>query len=110
MENPADPFVHRIHVLEQAKNLYVVIVDLTQGGGCFGLAKVAEGTGKVVNADNDLTPFLRPNTNTNAFGFTAQGKLTRPSGASAHYNGVSKCHWDGEDIATLKCVDMINLK
>lgn len=72
---------------------------------------LATGTVKLVNTDNDLLVFLNPdNRNANAFGFTAQGKLTRPDGSQANFNGVSKCVWDGNDINSLKCVDKINLK
>jgi len=73
--------------------------------------KIAEGTGNFVNTDNDLSPDLRDHNNYNAFGFTAQGELDRVDGSGkVHYNGVSKCVWDGFDLATVKCEDKINLQ
>ncbi len=71
---------------------------------------LATGTVKLVNTDNDLLIFLNPDhKNSNAFGFTAQGRLNRPDGTKASFNAVSKCVWDGDDIASLKCVEKINL-
>jgi len=110
VEDPSAGILSRVHQLAQAKQIYIAVVDLNQAGNCFGLAKVADGIGKWQNTDNDLAPFLRDDNNHNAFGAVAQGTLQRPSGASAQYNGVGKCVWDGHDFATLKCVDKINLR
>jgi hypothetical protein len=69
---------------------------------------VATGTVDLTNTDNDL--FAGDQANHNAFGFVAQGTLRRSNGARAHFNGVSKCVWDGNDLATLNCNNQINLK
>jgi len=74
-------------------------------------APLATGLVDLVNTDNDLLVFLRDNTNANAFGFTAQGTLTRPSGARAHVNSVSKVVWDGLDGSRIfKATDVINVR
>jgi len=71
---------------------------------------LATGTVDLTNTDNDLLAGERDNRNHNAFGFVAQGTLTRPDGAKAPFNGVSKCVWDGDDFDTIKCHDSINLQ
>jgi hypothetical protein len=40
---------------------------------------------------------------------TNTGTLTRTDGSRAHFNGMSKCVWDGDDLQSLKCEDRINL-
>jgi len=73
-------------------------------------APLGTGTANLINTDNDLLVFLNPNNvNANAFGFTAQGQLTRPDGSTAQFNGVNKSVWDGVDISTLKTTVKINL-
>jgi len=74
-------------------------------------APLATGLVDLVNTDNDLLVFLRDNRNANAFGFTAQGTLTRPSGTRAHVNSVAKVVWDGEDGSRIfKATDIIILR
>ena len=69
---------------------------------------VATGTVDLTNTDNDLIAFQHKNHN--AFGFVAQGILTRSNGAKANFNGVRKGVWDGNDLATLKCKNQITLQ
>ena len=71
---------------------------------------LATGTVDLTNTDNDLIADQHENTNHNAYGFVAQGTLTRSNGAKAHFNGVSKCVWDGDNFDTIKCNDRINLQ
>lgn len=117
LHNPDDPEAGMIKELRLGRNIYIAVFsgyDQWEASGfdCADLfsRKLAEGTGNFTNTDNDLLVFLRENTNANAFGFVAQGKLQRVGGGTAQYDGVSKCVWDGEDIASLKCVDKINFR
>ena len=74
------------------------------------IAPLATGTAKLVNTDNDLLVFQNPNNvNHNAFGFTAQGRLTRPDGSTAQFNGVNRSVWDGVNGASFKSTVKINL-
>jgi len=114
LENPDDPEAGQIHELRILKDAYIAVF---QGpypfSDCADLAsrKLAEGFGSFRNTDNDLVIFLRETNNFNAFGFVAQGTLQRVGGGRAHYNGVSKCVWDGFDGAQLfRCKDKINLQ
>jgi len=114
LENPDDPEAGQIHELRILKDAYIAVF---QGpypfSDCADLAsrKLAEGFGSFRNTDNDLVIFLRETNNFNAFGFVAQGTLQRVGGGTAHYNGVSKCVWDGFDGAQLfRCKDKINLQ
>jgi len=114
LENPDDPAAGMIHELRILKDAYLAVY---QGpfpfSDCADLAsrKLAEGFGSFRNTDNDLVIFLRETSNFNAFGFVAQGTLQRVGGGTAHYNGVSKCVWDGFDGAQLfRCKDKINLR
>jgi len=111
--DPNDPLAAAIHELRILNDAYLAVY---QGpfpfSDCADLAsrKLAEGFGNFRNTDNDLVPFLRDHHNYNAFGFVAQGTLQRVGGGTAHYNGVSKCVWDGTDFASLRCKDQINLQ
>jgi len=114
LENPDDPEAGQIRELRILKDAYLAVY---QGpfpfSDCADLAsrKLAEGFGSFRNTDNDLVIFLRETSNFNAFGFVAQGTLQRVGGGTAHYNGVSKCVWDGFDGAQLfRCKDKINLR
>ncbi len=113
LSNPDDPTA-RIMEKRLGQGVYIAVFR-----GPFPFAdcadlmsrKIAEGTGNFVNTDNDLSPDLRDHNNYNAFGFTAQGELDSVDGSGkVHYNGVSKCVWDGFDLASLKCEDKINLQ
>lgn len=110
--NPDEPLAAAIHELRILEDAYLAVY---QGpfpfSDCADLfsRKLAEGFGGFRNTDNDLVPFLRDHHNYNAFGFVAQGTLQRVGGGTAHYNGVSKCVWDGTDIASIRCEDRINL-
>ncbi|TFH19802.1 MAG: hypothetical protein E4H03_13285 [Myxococcales bacterium] len=98
IENPDDPFSGQVRETLLADPINIYILDLAQGGDCFGFALVASGTGKLVNTDNDFYSFLNPDTHrSNAYGFTAQGQLTGADGSKMHYNGVLKVVWDGID-------------
>lgn len=111
--NPDDPLAGAIHELRILEDAYLAVY---QGpfpfSDCADLAsrKLAEGFGSFRNTDNDLAPFLRDHQNFNAFGFVAEGRLQRVGGGTAHYNGVSKCVWDGTDFASVRCKDKINLQ
>jgi len=113
LSNPDDPIARAMEV-RLGQDVYIAVF---QGPfpftDCADLMsrKIAEGTGHFVNTDNDLAPFLRDHNNSNAFGFTAQGTLYLVDGSGrVHYNGQSKCVWDGTDPTTLKCEDKINLQ
>jgi len=70
---------------------------------------LATGTVDVRNTDNDFFVFLNPdNKNHNAFGFTAQGKLTSATGKRAHFNVVSRVVFKPGEF--FKAVSKINLK
>ena len=114
LANPDDPLTARIKETRLGRGVYIAVF---QGpfpfSGCADLMsrKIAEGTGNFVNTDNDVFVFLHDHNNHDAFGFTAQGTLDRVDGSGkAHYNGMSKCVWDGFDLATVKCEDKINLQ
>lgn len=113
LENPDDPLAGRINELRILKDAYLAVYrGPFPFSDCADLAsrKLAEGFGNFRNTDNDLFVFLRDHNNSNAFGFVAQGTLQRVGGGTAHYNGVSKCVWDGTDFASIRCKDQINLK
>lgn len=115
LHNPDDPLVGQINEVRLGKGVYIAVFRGWDGWvaanfDCADLfsRKLAEGVGNFTNTDNDVFVFLREHTNTDAFGFVAQGRLTLVGGGTAAYNGVSKCTWDGVDIATLRCKDKIN--
>lgn len=110
VDNPNDPFSDQVRQLLQADGINIFVVDLSAPGGCFGYDLVASGTGNLVNTDNDFFAFVHDNPNSNAFGFTAQGRLTSPGGDRVSYNGVSKCVWDGTDFGSIRCKDQVNLR
>ena len=115
LHNPDDPLAGQINEVRLGRGVYLAVYQGYDGWEASGFdcgdlfaRKLAEGVGSFTNTDNDVFVFLRENTNTNAFGFVAQGRLTLVGGGTAAYNGVSKCTWDGEDDATLRCKDKIN--
>jgi hypothetical protein len=117
LHNPDDPLFGQINELRLARGVFIAVfqgwADWEAGGfDCDDLfsRKLAEGVGNFTATDNDVFVFLRENNNANAFGFVAQGKLERVGGGTAHYNGVSKCVWDGNDFASGKCKDKINFR
>lgn len=113
LENPDDPLAGRIKETRLGRDAYIAVYNGPfPFSNCADLfsRKIGEGTGNFTNTDNDLAPFLRDDNNHNAFGFTAQGRIETPAGDELHYNGLSKCTWDGHDLATLKCNDRINLR
>ena len=120
LHNPEDPLLGQINEVRLGRDIYIAVFQGPFGtlpprgdpSFCAELLsrKLAEGFGNFTNTDNDLFPFLRENNNANAFGFVAQGKLERVGGGRAHYNGLSKCVWDGQDLASLKCTDKINFR
>lgn len=109
-EDPdAFPFT-RSRELIQADPVNIHIVDLSLPGSCFGLAQVAQGTGKAMLTDNDVTAFLIPGNNANAFGIMANGKLVDDAGQRWTFSGQARFVWDGEDLSTLKVNERFNLK
>lgn len=114
LSNPDDPAARAMMAPGLGEDVYLAVYrGPFPFANCADLMsrKIAEGTGRFVITDNDLAPLDRVNHNHNAFGFTAHGTLDRVDGAgTVHYNGVSKCEWDGEDLASLKCMDKINLQ
>jgi hypothetical protein len=121
LHNPDDPIVGQINEVRLGRGVYIAVYQgfdgwVGSGFDCSDLfsRKLAEGTGNFTNTDNDIFAFLLPEdgkiprNNYDAFGFVAQGWLTRVDGGTASYNGVSKCVWDGVDLASLKCNDKIN--
>lgn len=109
-----DPEADAIHVLETAREGWITVYDgpFSPSLECADLAarKVAEGVGQWKYTDNDIYSFLRPNTNANAFGQMAQGKLELVGGGTAQFSAVSRCVWDGEDFGTLRCTNRVNLQ
>ena len=72
---------------------------------------LATGLSKFVHTDNDVNIFFNPDSkNSNAYGWTAHGVLTDPSGAKAPFSAHLRCHWDGQDLATEKCLRKVQLK
>ena len=114
LANPDDPLTARIKETRLGRGVYIAVFKGPfPFSDCADLMsrKIAEGTGNFVNTDNDVFVFLHDHNNHDAFGFTAQGTLDRVDGSGqAHYNGMSKCVWDGVDPATVKCEDKINLQ
>lgn len=115
LHNPDDPLADQINEVRLGRGVYIAVFDGFDGWEASGFdcadlfaRKLAEGVGNFTNTDNDVFIFLRDNTNSNAFGFVAQGRLTRVGGGTTQYNGVSKCVWDGELFETLRCKDKIN--
>lgn len=110
VEDPdAGPFT-RVRELILADPVNIHIVDFSSPGSCFGLAQVAQGTGKAMLTDNDVTAFLIPGNNANAFGIMANGKLVDDTGQRWTFSGQTRFVWDGEDLSTLKVNEKFNLK
>lgn len=115
LHNPDDPLAGQINEIRLGSGVYIAVYQGFDGWvaanfDCADLfsRKLAEGVGNFVNTDNDVFVFLREHNNHDAFGFVAQGRLTRVSGGTAAYNGVSKCVWDGVTDASIRCQDKIN--
>ena len=117
IHHPDDPIAGQINELYLGRGVYIAVYqgfsDWEAGGfDCTDLSarRIAEGTGRFTYTDNDLYVWGREHRLTNAFGFVAQGQLTRVAGGTVRYYGVSRCLWDGYDIATLRCNDKIDLR
>lgn len=117
IHNSDDPIAGQINELYLGRGVYIAVYqgfsDWEAGGfdcGDLSARRIAEGTGSFTYTDNDLYIWAREHRLTNAFGFVAQGRLTRVAGGTVRYYGVSRCLWDGYDIATLRCNDKINLR
>lgn len=115
--DPDNPLAGQINEVLLGRGVYIAVFEdytgwAASGWTCSALSSrmLAEGSGNLTLTDNDLYAFLRPNTNHNAFGFVAQGKVERVGGGMAHYNGVTRCVWDSEDLASMKCNDRINFR
>jgi len=66
-------------------------------------APLATGSSNFRGTDNDVAPFNRPDpTNTNAFGFMANGQLTASDGSRAIFSATYRGTWDGSDVNTIK--------
>ncbi|MDX1642654.1 MAG: hypothetical protein R3220_13210 [Balneolaceae bacterium] len=70
---------------------------------------IATGTANVTYTDNDLFAAWYPNENANVYGFSSSGKLETAMGKKINVNAHSRCVWDGEDFATLKCKEKVNV-
>lgn len=94
----------RIMELIHGDDLSASVWEFAGTGGCalFTTATpLVKGPVDLRLTDNDLLVFLDPdNKNANAFGFSVHGA----------FNGHSRCRWDGNDSATIKCSDVIIVK
>ncbi len=71
---------------------------------------LATGLADLVATDNDLLAGSDPNRhNANSFGYMGHGRLDLTGGGSSRFHHVTRCVWDGVDIASLKCTDQIRL-
>jgi hypothetical protein len=71
---------------------------------------LATGVSSFVWTDNDVNIGQNPDSeNSNAYGWTAHGLLTDPGGAQVQFKALHRCHWDGQDLATLTCKNKIQL-
>jgi hypothetical protein len=75
----------KIHELVKGP-VAIIIRDVSQPGTCFGKKLVAEGSGDLTGTDNDFFGSFAVS-NTNSFGWIAEGNVTTLDGASHHYNG-----------------------
>ena len=116
LHDPDDPNSAMIKEIRQGKDIFIAVFQgpLETVSDCDDLISrlLGQGRGNFTNTDNDMFQFLREDrtNNHNAWGLTAQGTVELLGGGSAHYNGLSKCVWDGLDIFSIKCVDKINLR
>jgi hypothetical protein len=62
----------------------------------FGGEALATGTTKVVFNDNDVLADISNNKRSNAWGFTANGKLTKTDGSVRPFHTVVKLVWSGD--------------
>jgi hypothetical protein len=71
---------------------------------------LAAGWGKLHYNDNNPGA-EEPNNQVheNAYGFTAEGRLTTPDGRAVNYSGHSNCQWKPADVTTWKCTNQVNL-
>ena len=71
---------------------------------------LATGLSRFVWTDNDVDILFNPDSkNSNAYGWTAHGVLTDPAGDKAPFSAHRRCQWDGQDLATVKCKNKIQL-
>jgi hypothetical protein len=106
----------KVHVVEIGRGVYIAVFQgwngwFASGFDCADLAarKIAEGSGKLTFTDNDYFAPSHDSHNSDAYGFTASGRLTLMVGGTAMYNGVSRCSWDGDTGARARCTDRIDL-
>jgi hypothetical protein len=81
-----DLFASWIHANLDGR-LWVIVRDVTQPGDCYGAKLVAEGWGYIRYTDNDVFGVGDEDNNANAWGYSARGSLTTPSGAIVGYTG-----------------------
>jgi hypothetical protein len=67
--------------------VWITVRDVNTTGDCFGNRLVAEGWGSFHYTDNDLFGSGPDDQNANAWGFVMNGRLTRPDGSMAVYQG-----------------------
>lgn len=114
MQNPDDPESAAVQTLILGQDIYITVYTgpFDESLTCADLAarKVAQGFGRWTFTDNDFFSYLHPGHNADAFGITAQGSLDLLAGGTARYSAVQRCSWDGEDFATVKCIERVNLQ
>jgi hypothetical protein len=114
VHNPDDIFNSQINLLAKSHGGYVAVFQdwsgwFATGMDCAALfpRKLAEGTGNLVNTDNDLFAFASGGSNANAFGIVANGQLTLVGGGRAAYTGTARCVGNN---AIFTCNDSIKLR
>lgn len=97
VELPSGPIKILLHDVDMPMQLYAASsIDEICEAVFDGVIPepLATGTVRVVFNDNDAEASL---TRTNAFGFTANGRLERPDGTACHFSGVFRAQISKED-------------
>ena len=107
----------QLNVLELGQGIYIAVFQGWDGWAASGMdcadlpaRKLAEGSGNLRFTDNDYFAPFRDSHNSDAYGFVANGRLSRIGGGTANYTGVSRCVWDGDTGARARCTDRIQLQ
>ena len=95
--DPSDVPGSWLHV-NQKGDVWITVRDLTIPGDCFGNRLVAEGMGTLHYSDNDLFGSAPGDHNANTWGFTAQGRLTRPEGGTVVYQGRNQFRYNDQQL------------
>ncbi len=101
------PWFNRI---AQEDEVWIVVLDRSKVGNCWGLTLVAEGTGHLRYTNNDyLADQPNDRENANAWGVNAHAALRAVAGGTTMYNGHWRAVWDPDGSPPLRENVQINI-